>query len=117
MYARWVNAIELGSNAYPPVGLANYTDRFLNPTGYSSTHDLHSATNRFMLSSMTQKARLLNYLETHDGITTREAGHNLEIWRLSERVRELEQCGVVIEHKHEKTSNGKWVVRYFLHGS
>lgn len=53
-------------------------------------------------------------MQAHHGITTREAAHNLEIYRLSERIRELEAKGWVIEHRHEKTSGGSYVVRYIL---
>lgn len=61
---------------------------------------------------MTQLARLLNYLESHDGITTLEAMEQLRILRLSERCRELQKRGFLIEHQPEKTSGGARVVRY-----
>lgn len=63
---------------------------------------------------MTQNARLLNYLETHDGITQLESFNTLGCCRLSERVRELEHLGFVIDHDPEKTPNGHHVVRYRL---
>ena len=48
---------------------------------------------------MTQNARLLNYLETHpDGITQLEAVHAIGSLRLSERIRELEKLGYIIDH-------------------
>ena len=62
---------------------------------------------------MTQKAKLLHYLETHDGITTLEAMQYLKCCRLSERVRELERLGYRISHTPEHTDNAR-VVRYRL---
>lgn len=47
---------------------------------------------------MTQKSRLLHHLETHGAITQLDAFNGLGICRLSERVRELESLGYVIEH-------------------
>lgn len=48
---------------------------------------------------MTQKARLLGYLQSHpEGITTLVAFGTMGICRLSERVRELEALDYVIQH-------------------
>ena len=64
---------------------------------------------------MTQNARLLNWLETHqNGLTQLEAFNALGCCRLSERVRELERLGYLIEHSPEKTANGARVMRYRL---
>jgi len=64
---------------------------------------------------MTQNARLLNWLETHDeGVTQLEAFNSLSCCRLSERVRELERLGYLIEHEPERTVAGARVVRYRL---
>ena len=64
--------------------------------------------------SMTQNAKLLNYLERHpQGITQLEAFNTLGCCRISERVRELERLGYVIEHAPEKI-NGARVMRYRL---
>ncbi len=64
---------------------------------------------------MTQNARLLNWLETHpNGLTQLEAFNALGCCRLSERVRELERLGYLIEHSPEKTPSGARVVRYRL---
>mgnify|MGYP001574898448 CR=1 FL=1 len=64
---------------------------------------------------MTQNARILNWLESHDdGITTLEASDNLRICRLSERIREIERLGFLIEHEPERTSGGARIMRYRL---
>ena len=62
---------------------------------------------------MTQKSKLLTYLQTHDGITTLEAMQSLRICRLSERVRELEALGYHMSHTPEHTDNAR-VIRYRL---
>jgi hypothetical protein len=66
------------------------------------------------MSSMTQNQQLLAYLESHDGISTLEAMERLRILRLSERCRELERQGYLIEHEPERTSQGKRIMRYRL---
>ena len=63
---------------------------------------------------MTQNAKLIRWLETHDGITTFEATVQLGICRVSERIRECERLGWVFEHTPEKTPSGARVVRYRL---
>ena len=63
---------------------------------------------------MTQNGKLLNYLQTHEGVTQLEAFNGLGICRLSERVREIEKLGVLIDHQSETTPNGHHVVRYKL---
>ena len=62
---------------------------------------------------LSQNARLLAYLESHDGITQLEAFTELKICRLSERIREIER-EYIISHDPEKTSGGARVVRYRL---
>ena len=42
---------------------------------------------------MTQNDEVIRYIEENGSITQREAGINLEIWRLSERIREIEKAG------------------------
>lgn len=46
----------------------------------------------------TQNGRLLNWLQTRGPVTQLDAFNSLGICRLSERVRELERLGYVIEH-------------------
>ena len=66
---------------------------------------------------MTQNAKLLSYLERHsEGITQLEAFNALGCCRLSERIRELERLGYLIEHAPEKTAGGARVMRYRLIG-
>ena len=61
-----------------------------------------------------QNAKLLAYLESHDqGISTLEAMEQLRICRLSERVRELEKLGFLIEHERDSSLNAHFV-RYKL---
>lgn len=64
---------------------------------------------------MTQNARLLNFLERNPaGITQLEAFNTLGCCRVSERVRELERLGFLIEHEPERTTSGARVIRYRL---
>ena len=67
---------------------------------------------------MTQNARLLVHLETRGPITQRDAFILLGIMRLSQRVRELEDLGYVIQHERIKvpTREGEEanVTRYTL---
>ena len=67
-----------------------------------------------MRTTPTQNAKLLNYLESHDGITQLESFNALGICRLSERIRELERHDILIEHEPEKTTAGARVMRYRL---
>lgn len=67
---------------------------------------------------MTQKAKLLTYLQRHGSVTQMEAFSILGICRLSERVREIEQLGWTIAHTRTEvpTRTGKpaHVVRYSI---
>ena len=66
------------------------------------------------MTQPSQNAKLLAYLESHDeGISTLEAMEQLRICRLSERVRELEAHGIVIEHEPERSNNARFI-RYRL---
>lgn len=40
---------------------------------------------------MTQNDEVIRYIEENGSITQREAGIDLDIWRLSERIREIER--------------------------
>ena len=66
------------------------------------------------LPKIGQLARLLTYLQEHDGITQLEAFYALGICRLSERVRELERLRYSINHTPERTVSGARVIRYRL---
>lgn len=66
----------------------------------------------------TQKVRLLNYLKKYSGITTFQAMNSLSILRLSERIRELQSDGIVIQ-KHIVDVNNQFgekcrVMKYSL---
>lgn len=67
---------------------------------------------------MSQNSKLLTFLQSGRGITQLEAFNTLGICRLSERIRDLEALGWVINHESVKVLNrdGKWVnaVRYAL---
>ena len=63
---------------------------------------------------MTQKSRLLAYLQTHDGITSLEASRlPRPIMRLSQRIIELEAIGYRFDRIDEKTDTAKFT-RYKL---
>ena len=64
---------------------------------------------------MSQNARILSWLEQHDeGVTQLEAFNALGCCRLSERIREIERAGFLIDHEPERTANGARVIRYRL---
>ncbi|MBR7162303.1 MAG: helix-turn-helix domain-containing protein [Clostridia bacterium] len=52
-----------------------------------------------MNSKPTQTARILDYMEKHDGITQFEAIRDLGVMRLASRISELRKNGVLIEDK------------------
>lgn len=58
---------------------------------------------------MTNKEKVLNYLEHHDGITSMEAFRNLNITRLSAIIFDLIKDGVEIEKENliQKNNNGR----------
>ena len=61
-----------------------------------------------------QNRNLLNWLESHDeGISTLEAMEKLRICRLSERIREIERLGFLIDHERDSSLNAHFV-RYRL---
>lgn len=62
---------------------------------------------------MTQKEQVLEYLRTRGSITTFIAFDEFSICRLSERIRELERDGHVINHTSIKR-DGKSFVAYSL---
>lgn len=67
---------------------------------------------------MTQKAKLLAYLQTHDGVTVLEGFQELRICCLHKRLAELEpvlaQLGYILNDEWETTSGGARVVRHRL---
>lgn len=65
------------------------------------------------MSCQTQKSLVLNHLRTRGSITTFVAFDEYSICRLSERIRELERDGHVINHT-PITREGKSYVAYSL---
>lgn len=69
---------------------------------------------------MTQNERIHEYLKKHGSITTKDAYEQLGVPRLSARIYELKEQGVMIEKKAEKSRNrfGETVFydRFYLKG-
>lgn len=61
-----------------------------------------------------QKSKALEYLESGRTLTTALAVDLWKCYRISERIRELERDGHIIEHKPEITSGSARIVRYRL---
>lgn len=61
-----------------------------------------------------QNEQVLNYLKTHEGITTLDAFRKLGITRLSARIYDLRDQGHIIESvdRTTKDHNGKVVARF-----
>lgn len=55
---------------------------------------------------ITQRAKVLNYLRTHDGLTVRTAVTELNIMSLPKRVEELKKDGHDIRTDYQRTPNG-----------
>ena len=54
---------------------------------------------------MTQDERVLEYMQKHNGITSKEAFEFLGITRLSAKIYNLKKMGYTITDKFEKTKN------------
>jgi len=65
---------------------------------------------------MSQKNKILEHLRKDNSITTASAVDLFKIYRLSERIREIEKDGHVILKETETTSGGARIVRYWLCG-
>ena len=63
---------------------------------------------------MGQLAKLLDYVETHDGVTVLEAFSELRICSLHSRLAELRRLGINFEDSWETTPGGARVVRHRL---
>jgi len=61
---------------------------------------------------MSQKERILEHLKKGNSLTTASAVDLFKIYRLSERIRELEKLGHVIVRENETTLGGARIVRY-----
>lgn len=64
---------------------------------------------------MSQNDTLLAALKRGESLTTLYVSDKYRICRLSERIRELEREGVVIDRERVK-ANGKTYTRYFIRG-
>lgn len=65
-----------------------------------------------MVKHMTQNEAIIEYIQRHGSITQRDAGLHLDVWRLSERIRELERSGISF-----KRSTVPFVNKYGRRGS
>ena len=59
-----------------------------------------------MSNKITQRARVLDYLKTHDGLTVREAVTELSIMSLPKRIEELRKAGHPITITYRVTKTG-----------
>ena len=59
-----------------------------------------------MTNKINQRARVLNWLQTHDGLTVREAVTELNIMSLPRRIMELRRAGNKITMTYRTTPNG-----------
>ena len=80
---------------------------------------LHCASDALIMApdlnggSMSQKESILAYLKRGFGITPLTALDKFGCFRLSERIRELEEMGVLIEHRWYR-SGDKRLMSYYL---
>ena len=65
---------------------------------------------------MSQKNRILEYLKKGNSITTASAVDLFKIYRLSERIRDLEKMGHTILREHIITESGTRFTEYWLCG-
>lgn len=59
-----------------------------------------------MTTKETQRARVLKWLETHEGLTVMEAVTELSIMSLPKRIQELREAGYRIKMTYNKTKSG-----------
>ena len=67
-----------------------------------------------MTDKITQRAEVLNWLQTHDGLTVREAVTELNIMSLPKRIEELRKAKYNISTTYRKSNTGKRVGVYVL---
>ena len=63
---------------------------------------------------MSQKSRILEHLKKGNSVTTASAVELFKIYRLSERIRELEKDDYRMWRQNETTPGGARIVRYRL---
>lgn len=59
-----------------------------------------------MTNKVTQRARVLDYLKTHDGLTVMEAVSDMGILSLPKRIEELRKAGHPITLTYKVTKSG-----------
>ena len=59
-----------------------------------------------MSNKITQRARVLDYLKTHDGLTVKQAVTEMSIMSLPKRIEELRKAGHPITLTYKVTKNG-----------
>ena len=59
-----------------------------------------------MTSKVTQRARVLDYLKTHDGLTVKQAVTEMSIMSLPKRIEELRKAGHPITITYRVTKTG-----------
>ena len=59
-----------------------------------------------MTNKITQRARVLDYLKTHDGLTVMEAVTEMSIMSLPKRIEELRKAGHNISMDYKTTQSG-----------
>ena len=67
-----------------------------------------------MANKVTQRTAVLNWLQTHDGLTVREAVTELSIMSLPKRIEELRKSGHKITMTYRKTKSGARYGVYML---
>jgi len=65
---------------------------------------------------MSQKERILEHMKKGNSITTASAVDLFKIYRLSERIRDLEKRGHEISREHIRTEDGTRFTEYWLSG-
>lgn len=64
---------------------------------------------------MTQKEAIVDYIDRHGSITSRDAMIHLNVYRLASRINELRKV-YDIETVNEQGENGHIYARYFIKG-
>lgn len=59
-----------------------------------------------MSNKITQRARVLDYLKTHDGLTVKQAVTEMSIMSLPKRIEELRKAGHPITLTYKVTKSG-----------
>lgn len=62
---------------------------------------------------MTQTEKIMEYMKTHDGITSMEAFRELNITRLASRIHDLRRAGVDIYNQKQVSVNREGKAVYY----